>query len=365
MFKFRVMVVVLLMFLLSFQSVNGQEEELADITLFLTYIPNIQYAPVYVGLEKGYFEEAGFNVELEYGDEPIGVDLIATGERPFGLISGEQIIAARANGRPVVFVYEWYQKYPIGIVTSVDSGIESVEDLRGRTVGIPGRFGASYTSLLALLAANDMTEEDIQLEEIGFNAPEVFCLERVEAAVVYVNNEPLQIQSLADQNQCSDVTEVRTIPVSDTIDLVSNGIVTNEEFLTSNPDQVAAIVNAFDRALIDTIANPAEAYLLSAAYIENLPLSDEFSSALTEVASESENQDAEQYEALSESFTSTELLQLQVLLATIDLWEAELNGFSDRTSWETTQDALLAADVLDTEIDLDAAFTNEFLPEDE
>lgn len=365
MFKLRVVLVMTLLFLLLPSNVYSQEEELTDITLFLTYIPNIQYAPVYVGLEKGYFEEAGFNIELEYGDEPVGVDLIATGDRPFGLISGEQIITARANGRPVVFVYEWYQKYPIGIVTSVDSGIESVEDLRGRTVGIPGRFGASYTSLLALLAANDMTESDVQLEEIGFNAPEVFCLGRVEAAVVYVNNEPLQIQSLAEQEQCGDVTDVRTIPVSDTIDLVSNGIVTNEELLASDPDQVAAMVSAFDRALADTIANPAEAYLLSAAYIENLPLSDEFTSALTEIASESENQDAEQYDALSESFTAEELLQLQVLLATLDLWEADQMGFSDPESWQATQDALLAANAVSEEIDLEAAFTNEFLPEGE
>src|SRR5215216_4933290 len=112
-------------------AVQVQESGLTDTTFFLTYIPNIQFAPVYVGLEKGYFEEAGFNLTIEHGDEPVGVDLIAANERQFGVISGEQVIAARANERPVVFVYEWYQQFPVGIAVTDLAGITDVSELRG------------------------------------------------------------------------------------------------------------------------------------------------------------------------------------------------------------------------------------------
>src|SRR5262249_7086497 len=131
------------------------------------------------------------------------------GQRHFGIISGEQVIQARANDRPVVFVYEGYQKYPIGIATPLDSGITSVADLKGRKVGIPGRFGASYTGLTAVLAANDMTESDIDLQEIGFNAADVVCVGGVDAAVVYINNEPLQIDDRAKAGNCGTVTGVK------------------------------------------------------------------------------------------------------------------------------------------------------------
>ena len=58
---------------------------------------------------------------MQYGDEPDGVDLIAADQLQFGFISGEQVIQARAKDRPVVFVYEWFQKYPVGIVVPADS----------------------------------------------------------------------------------------------------------------------------------------------------------------------------------------------------------------------------------------------------
>ncbi|MBK8021432.1 MAG: ABC transporter substrate-binding protein [Chloroflexi bacterium] len=266
----RVPAVLLALVLLS-AVVAGAQTDLRPITFFMTFIPNIQFSPVYVAIEKGYFAEAGLNVTIEHGDEPDGVNLIAAGGRQFGMISGEQVIAARANERPVVFVYEWFQKYPVGVVVSNDGTIDSVAALRDRKVGIPGPFGASYSGLIALLTANGLTEQDIQMESIGFNAPQVFCAGAIEAATIYVNNEPIQIDNLAEQGDCGDVAGSTVFSVAEYADMVSNGIVTNEETVANDPDLVRVFVEAFDRALTDTILNPAEAYLISLEYVESLP----------------------------------------------------------------------------------------------
>jgi NitT/TauT family transport system substrate-binding protein len=370
---------VLISLLFTLSTASGQDE-LVDQTFFMTFVPNIQFSPVYVALEKGYFEDAGINLTLEYGDEPVGVDLIAAGQRQFGMISGEQVLAARANGRPVVSVYEWYQKYPVGIAYPVDSGIETVADLAGRAVGIPGRFGASYTGLIALLAANDMTESDIELQEIGFNAPEVMCVGAIEAAVVYVTNEPLQINHRAAAGDCGDITAVGVFALEDAANMVSNGVVTNEETIANNPDLVRALVAAFDAGLRDAVNNPAEAYLLSAGYIETLPLPEELEAALTAAAEEQalfleQNPDAERatiaerraelLSSLQEQFDADALLQFEVLLASIDLWDADRLGFSDSQTWETTQNTLLAVGYVSEIQDVEAAFTNAFLPDEE
>lgn len=360
------------------QDATEPAEPLTETTLFMTFIPNIQFSTIYVGLEKGYFEDAGYNITLEYGDEPVGIDLIAAGEREFGVVSGEQVILARANDRPVVFVYEWFQDYAVGIMSSTDSGITTVEDLRGRHVGIPGRFGASYSGLLALLAANGMTESDINLEEIGFNAPEVFCIGAIEASVVYLNNEPLQVRSRAQQNDCGTVTDVNVIPVSGSADLVSNGLVTSEVMIAEQPENVAAMVAAFDHSLRDVLNNPAEAYLLSSAHIDNLPLGNELRAALETLASEqaeflAENPDVETavlveqraaaLATLREQFSDEELLQFEVLLATLPLLEGDTPGYTDPASWETTAETLRGGGFLDADLDLTAAYSNEFLPE--
>ncbi|HVU12684.1 MAG TPA: ABC transporter substrate-binding protein, partial [Phototrophicaceae bacterium] len=227
-----------------------------NLTFFLTYIPNIQFAPIYVALEKGYFSDAGLNVTLQSGDEPDGINLVAANQLQFALASGEQIIAARANQRPVKFVYAWFQKYPVGVVVTDASGIKSPADLKGKQIGISGLFGASYTGVIALLSANNLTEQDVQLQTIGYNAPQVICAGGVQAAVIYVNNEPLQLQSSIDQHDCGDVTGITVFPVSDAAAMVSNGIITNEDTLTNDPELVKAFVDAFDHGLRDTINNP-------------------------------------------------------------------------------------------------------------
>ncbi|MBN2469802.1 MAG: ABC transporter substrate-binding protein, partial [Anaerolineae bacterium] len=61
------------------------QDDLPEMTLFMGFIPNVQFAPVYVALAKGYFAaEAGVNITLEYGDETLGAERIATGELDFG-----------------------------------------------------------------------------------------------------------------------------------------------------------------------------------------------------------------------------------------------------------------------------------------
>lgn len=359
--------------LVSSVGVRAQPEELS---FFLSYIPNIQFAPVYAAIENGHFADAGVSLNAQYGDEPDGLDLIAVGNIDFGIISGEQIIQARANERDVVFIYEWFQQYPVGIVVSSESGIESIRDLVGRRVGIPGRFGASYSGLIALLAADDMDESDIQLEAIGFNAPDVFCLGVVEVAVIYVTNEPLQIQQRVDAGNCGDVSGIRVFPVSQAVDVVSNGLTTNAEMIREHPDLVRAVVEAFDLGLRDVINNPAQAYLLSVRHVENLPLDDVFRAGLEQEAeSQSEflatNPDREAVAAsrqelstrLNESFDAEMLLQFEVLLSSIELWDADQLGYTDPSSWETTEQVLLLMGFIDESIDLPASYSNAFLPE--
>ncbi len=366
-----------LVFVLAAVPASAQSEDLVPTTFFLTFVPNVQFAPVYVAQEKGYFADAHYDVTIEHGDEPIGLDLIAAGQRQFGVISAEQVITARANGRPAVSVYEWFQSFPVGVAVTNESGIESVEDLRGQRVGIPGRFGASYSGLIALLAANGMTESDIQLEEIGYNAPEVICVGAIQASVIYLNNEPLQVAARAAAGECGDVTGMRVFPVGDAVDLVSNGLVTNELMIAEQPEQVRAMVAAYDAGLRDAIQNPAEAYLIATRFVENLPLSDALRAELEAVSAQEAAvfagdayRDVEARKArrdalaerLAETFSDDELIQFRVLLATIDLWDADVLGLSEPSSWEAMQDALLTMGFIDASITLEDAYTNDFLP---
>jgi NitT/TauT family transport system substrate-binding protein len=287
------------------------------------YIPNIQFAPVYVALEKGYFEDAGFDVQLEYGNEADAVALVGAGDQSFSIASGEQVLLARAQGLPVVYVAAWYQQYPVGVAAFTDQNIHAPQDLRGVQVGIPGLYGTSYIGFRALLDAGSLTEEDINLLSIGFNQVEALVANQVEAAVIYLANEPVVLRSQG--------YEVDVVPVSDYLQLVSNGLVTNEKTLRENPDMVGAFIKALIKGITDTVENPDEAYQISNNYIENLEEAD------TNV-------------------------QKEILAESIKLWQTDQPGYSDPAGWVNMQDVLLNMGLLEKSLELDEAYTNELLP---
>ena len=93
-------------------------------------------------------------------------------------------------------------------------------------------------------------------------------------------------------------------------------------------------MGAFLRGLEDAIADPDEAYEISKNYVESLALAD----------------------------ADEETVQREVLALSIELWRAERLGFSQPEAWQNMQAVLLSMDLLPNALDLEAAFTNEYLP---
>ena len=355
------------------------QDEPSDERILLTFIPNIQFAPFYLGIERGYFAEAGFDVTLEHLQEPEVLDLVAVGRANFGIVSGEQVILARAQGRDVVYVFEWFQRYPVGLVFDSAGDFGDLDNLRGKKVGIPGRFGASYSGLTTLLHSAGLTEADVEVNEIGFNAPEVFCLGAVDSAIVYVNNEPLQIRHLASTGECGAIADVDVITVASQVDLVSNGLIVRRDHFENEPEAVQRMVSGLGAALQAAINNPAQAYLDSMKYVEGLAGDESFVQELEAAADRqreflASNPDRasiamsrQQLGAdLAERFESATLTQFNVLFSTIELWDADRLGYSDLQSWEAMRDTLeLMGFLVGGESDLERAFSNRFVTGDD
>ena len=293
------------------------------IRLPMGYIPNIQFAPFYVAVDKGYFKEAGIEIEFDYSFETDGVALVGAGEVPFALVSGEQVLLARAQGLPVVYAAAWFQQYPISVVSKVTQGIRTPQDLVGKKIGLPGLFGANYVGFQALLFSSGLKETDVALDSIGFNQVEALATDQEEAVVVYTANEPIQLRAHG--------YELNEIRVADYAQLASNGILTNEMTISENPEQVRAFVEAFLHGLADTMASPDAALETCKSYIPNF----------TELDPE---------------------VQKQILAASIELWNTDHPGESDPQAWKNMQDVLLRAGLLAVELDLSKAFTNQFIP---
>lgn len=372
--RLRVLTVALIV--LISVGVQGQDEPRTPLPIFASFIPNVQFAPLYMAIEEGLFAAQGYDAQIIHGDENVGVLQIAQGELPLGIISGEQVIMAREQGIPVVFVYAWFREYPQAVVTPNTVTMTEPADLEGLRVGIPGPFGANYTALTALLTLAELDESDIQLQSIGYVAPDVMCAGRIDAAVVYSNNEPLEIQRRIDAGECGDLTGITIMPLGDFVRMASNGLVINEDTAANSPELVRAAVAAFDEGARRSVANPARAYLHALNHVENLPQSDEFVAALEAAAETFDAQfladpSAEALAAtraavraeLGEQFDAATLAQFDVLLATVSLWGYPELGIIDPDAWLTTRDVMAQMDIIPADFDLTGAYTDEFMPQ--
>lgn len=310
---------VLLLVLLS----GCKPAQLTKVRLPVGYIPNIQFAPIYVAIERGFFRDEGLEVDIDYSMESDNVQLVAAGQLQFAMVSGEQVLLGRAKDLPVVFVAAWYDRFPVGISSPQGSGITTPADLKGKRIGIPGLFGASYIGARALLSAGGLSEQDVTLDAIGFTQVEALTASREDAVVVYVANEPVQ---LAAQGLAVD-----TLLVSDAMQLVSNGLMTSEKVIQENPDLVRKMVRALVKGILFAAGDPEDAYRVSLKYVENL-----------------DNADPE--------------VQKQVLAESIKLWQLAKPGYTEPQAWENMQQVLLDMGLLESPIDLTKAYTNEFLP---
>ncbi|MEZ4614198.1 MAG: ABC transporter substrate-binding protein [Caldilineaceae bacterium] len=94
--------------------------------------------------------------------------LVGVNELQFMIGSGDQVVLGRAQGLPVRYVMNWYTKFPVVIFAKQSAQIVEPRDLAGKTIGIPGPFGASYVAFRGILEAAGLTEADVKLESIGF-----------------------------------------------------------------------------------------------------------------------------------------------------------------------------------------------------
>jgi putative riboflavin transport system substrate-binding protein len=300
---------------------------LREVTMAMSYIPNVQFVHFYVADKKGYYAAEGLKVNFDYNFETDVVQRVAQGTVQFGSGSGDTVLLARAQGLPIVTVATNSQKFPTVFFSKAEANIKTPADLKGKSVGIPGRFGAAYIGLLALLYANQMQESDLNVQEIGFAQVAALTQDKVQVASGYGNNEPVQL----DQQGI----KVNVIKVADFYPLASDGIITSEALIKGDPEMVRGFVRATLKGMQESIENTDEAFKIALEYIPEAQRGD-----------------------LN--------LQRKVLQETLPYWQSDMTtkeglGYTDIQSWQATYKFLRDGKLLKSDVDLSKAFTNDFI----
>lgn len=303
---------------------------LRKVTLAMSYIPNVQFAPYYMAAAKGYYAEAGLEVVFDYNFESDVVQRVASWPESgvdFATASGTSTLLARQQGLPVKTVMTLYQQFPVVFFAKASTGLKSAADLKGKTVGIPGNFGESFYGLLALRYANQFDESAFTVQEIGFTQAQAVMEDKVQAATGYAMNEPVLLRQQG--------VEVDVLRVADVYNLAANGIVVSERLIAEAPEVVRGFVTASLKGLRATLDNPDEAFEVSLGFIPEANLGDVD-------------------------------LQRQVLLESLPYWYSEKTsteglGYTDADLWKATEQFMRDAGLLAGPVEVADAFTNEFI----
>lgn len=214
-------------------SADSSDEGNAKVTVGLTYIPNVQFAPTYLAEDNGYFKDHGLDVTIRHhgADEGLFTQLLA-GEENLVVATGDEMIQARAQGMDLVSVGQYYASYPVVVIVKEDSPVKSIADLKGLRVGLPGEFGSNWFGLLAALQDAGMKREDVQIKAIGYTQMAALQSDQVDAIVGFTNNDSVQLRQIG--------MKIREIPLtaSGQVPLVGATIVTTGEYARTHGEQV-------------------------------------------------------------------------------------------------------------------------------
>jgi NitT/TauT family transport system substrate-binding protein len=304
---------------------------LRPITLALGYIPNVQFAPFYVAQDKGFYKDEGIDISFDNGISPDLIKSVGAGKFKFTIADPDTTISAREQAIPVTYIAGFYPQSPIAVISLPKAGITRVQDLKGKKVGIPGRFGSSYVALLGMLNKAGLTEKDIDLQEIGFNQPPQLLAGKVDAVIGFANNDALQVQAQSG-------AKPNSIPVGDVIPFIGQGLIVNDDTMKTNDKLAQAMTTAMLKGMQYTAAHPDEAFQTTVKVVP-------------------------------EAGGANAKLNQDVLAATIPFFkdkntDANGLGWTDPADWKSLEDVMASAGIVKTPPPIAQAMTNKYISKD-
>lgn len=162
----------------------------ASATIGLTYIPNIQFAPFYLAQAQGGYAGTGTAVTLRHHGASEGLFTALTSGQEHLVVAGlDEMTQAVAQGADLVALAQYYRTYPVVAIVKDASPIRSAADLKGHSIGVPGRYGETWFGLQALLSAGGLAQTDVKVTEIGYTQLAALMSGQVDAVMGFSNND--------------------------------------------------------------------------------------------------------------------------------------------------------------------------------
>jgi NitT/TauT family transport system substrate-binding protein len=238
-------------------------EELTPITVGI--IPVAGLAPLYYGVEQGFFQDEGLDVSMKVGEGGAAMTpAVLEGEYQFAIGEYISLMLARQNNVGLQVVSNLVNgadtpdEGTVGLLVAPDSGIDSIDDLAGKAFGVNNLEGLDEVAVRAILDEHGVDDSGISFIEVPY--PEMNAT--LQAGDVDVVSQPEPFVTLGEQDGLVNFLD----PLYEALPSMPLGLVFgSEEWLDENPE----LANAFYRALQRSIEAASDEEAMRDAIVDN------------------------------------------------------------------------------------------------
>ena len=221
------------------------------VSLVLDWFPWSNHSGLFIAQNKGYFREAGLEVEIRIPSDPSTVNqTVASGRDDFGLNYQIEVLLAREQDVPVKSIMALVQHPLNSIMTLQEGGAKRPRELKGRKIGYPG-IAYNEPMIDTMLKSDGVSLADVTMVNVGFDLVPALISKKVDAIVgAYWVHESISAKILGFP---VNVMRMEEYNVPDFYEIV---LVTSESMISNRPDVVKAFVGAVIKGYRDAIQDP-------------------------------------------------------------------------------------------------------------
>ena len=224
----------------------------ADKIRFSYVVPTIDYTPLLVAIDRGYFAEEGIEIDLVQAQGGIATPALISGDLDFSGSSSAAISAILKGARlKVLYVGEDRSAYELW----VRPDIRSLEQLKGQQVGVISRGDTTEISLRYVLAQRHLPDDFVSFTPLGATAARIASLTSgTFAAAVIDGGESSDIEALEKSGKLRMLIDMHA-----EVRMALSGFATSDALITRNPDLVRRTMRAIYKGISQVKAMPAAA----------------------------------------------------------------------------------------------------------
>ena len=177
-------------------SACAEEKELREISVVLDWYPNALHTFIYTAIERGYYEEEGLKVNVQFqSNANDALSLVSAGRAEIGLYYEHDIIQAVANQGVRVKSIGAVVQSPLNVILSLEeAGIKGPADMAGKTVGYAGT-ALSEALVYTMMDYVGADTSEVNMIDVGFELMSSMTTGNVDATIgCLVNHEVPQLE---------------------------------------------------------------------------------------------------------------------------------------------------------------------------